>query len=411
MIHPSRKIIGERSEALKGKKVIVGVTASVALYKSLDLVRELMRRGADVTVVLTKKASQMISPMMFEWASGNKTFVEFKGELGHIALAEENDAMIIAPCTINTLTKIAYGIADNSVSLVALTMLGGKKGVAIVPAMHIQLYETEQYRVAVNKLESQGVQIMEPEIVKDKAHIPEVEDIASFFEAVTLRGKDLRGKKFLVTAGPTREYLDPVRFITNASSGEMGIQISREISFRGGEVTLIAGNITTNTKVVAKRVINVETTNQMKEKVIDEIKKGEYDSVILAGAPADYSFSINSNDKIKSEIGNLSVELRATPKIAKEVREHFMGNLVIFSAETVNGNIEELSKRAREKLYKYSADIVVANDVSRKDIGFRSKYNEVLIIDKDGKEVFVSFNLKSIIARYIVDKVKERILK
>ncbi|MEM4911743.1 MAG: flavoprotein, partial [Metallosphaera sp.] len=175
MVHPSEKIKGEISNELKGKRIVLGVTGSVAIYKSIDLARDLMRRGADVLVVMSRDAKKLISPTMFHWATGKEVITEVTGELEHVRLAEENDAYIIAPATANTISKIAYGISDTTITSTALNFVGLKKPVFIVPSMHIWMYKSPQQEEAIQKLKMMGIEVIEPILVRDVAHYPDLD--------------------------------------------------------------------------------------------------------------------------------------------------------------------------------------------------------------------------------------------
>ena len=407
--HPSSEIIGTYSSVLKDNAIIVGVTSSAAAYRSIDVVRELMRRGAEVYVVMSKDAARLISPALFEWATGNEVFVEFGGETGHIALSKMCSSMIIAPATLNTMSKIANGIADTSVTLTAITMIGMDKPLVIVPAMHKYLWDSPQAKETLNKIGQWNVILVPPIIEEHKAKFPLIEDIVSAAEAATLRGKDLLGLRILVTAGPTREYLDPVRFLTNASSGKMGVAIAREAYFRGAEVTLVHGPMSTSVPhyIRSERVV---TTSEMLDVVISEVTSGNYDAVILAAAPVDYSFSKYSKEKIKSSNKELELTLTPTPKISAELRKVFSGLLIGFAAETAFGDSNKLITLAQEKLRKRGFNVIVANDISRPDIGFTSDFNEVYIIDDKGIKEHIPKSPKSVIARRLLDIVKARVV-
>lgn len=405
--HPSSDVFGKTSDALLNKKIVLGVTGSVAIYRAIDLAREFLRRSARVYTVMSPEAAKLVSPEIFRWATGNDVFVEFRGEVGHVTLSQICDAMVIAPASANTVAKISAGISDTSVTLTALNFIGKKKPLVIVPAMHLAMYEAPQIREAISKLKGLGVLFIEPIIEGGTAKFPEIEDIALAAEAAILRGLDLRGINVLVTAGPTREFLDPVRFVTNASSGKMGVAIAKEAFFRGANVTLIHGPINKTLIPRYLRRISVTTTEEMCNTVVNELRKARYDVVILAGAPSDFRFKDVSAIKIDSSIGTLNVTLVSTPKISQEVRKFYNGLLVGFAAETTHGDLSVLKEKALRKLVDRGFDLIVANDVSRSDIGFDSDLNEVLILGVDGYERFVSKKHKELIAREILDAVKE----
>ncbi|WP_373468154.1 bifunctional phosphopantothenoylcysteine decarboxylase/phosphopantothenate--cysteine ligase CoaBC [Acidianus infernus] len=407
MTHPSKRIIGEISDELKGKKVLLGVSASISLYKSLDLARELMRRGAEIKVMMTPSASKLISPEMFTWATGNKTIVKIGGKLEHIQLAEEFDVMIIAPSTMNIITKLAYGITDNNLVLTAINFLQLNKKVILVPAMHLQMWNSPQLQSAIEILrKNNNVEIIEPNLVNNLAHYPDIGYLTSRITSYILREKDLRGLKIVVTAGPTREYMDPVRFITNPSSGTMGVSIANEAYFRGAEVVLVHGPLSSHLHPYSP-TIEVETTEEMLKNVVNLVEKEKFNIVILAGAPADYKFKVIRGEKIDSHTEVPKVELEKTPKISEYIRGKAF--VVGFSAETVN-NDDELIEKAKIKKERHGFNIIVANNVKRKDIGFSSEYNEVIVIT-NSEIIKIPKSYKTIIARKLLDIVREEFIK
>jgi len=406
--HPSRKIVGELPGDLAEKKIALGVTSSAAIYKSLDLARELMRLGADVHVVMSSEAARLISPTLFEWATGNPVLHgRFSGEVGHVALAEACDALVVAPATASTLAKIASGVADTAVTLLAQAFIGAGKPVLAVPAMHKALYDALQKHGTSAKLESLGVVVHEPELEGDRVKFPQPSEVAWHVEALVARGKDLAGLKVLATAGPTREYIDSVRFITNASTGKMGVSIAVEALFRGAAVSLVHGPLAGTSTRPLRRTKAVETTDEMLDAVLKELSDFKPDAVVLAAAPSDFKPSKKAPTKMDSN-SPVSLELVATPKIAEHVAEELRGRgvFVIFSAEVASSD-EELLARALKKKEKYKADAVVANNVARKDIGFASDYNEVLIVYGEENAVEkVQRTSKRIVARCVLDVVK-----
>ncbi len=407
MTHPSKKIIGSVSQELMGKKVLLGVTGSVSIYKSLDLARNLMRIGAEVNVIMSRDAIKLVSPEMFKWATGNEVYTRLTGEIEHVSLAEDNDAFIIAPATANTIAKIANGIADTPITSTVLNFIGMKKPVIIVPAMHLQMYISPQITNSIKKLREIGIEIVEPEIVSDLAHYPDVEYLTGKISSYLLRGRDLSNLKILVTAGPTREYLDGVRFISNPSSGTMGIAIANEAFFRGADVKLIHGPVSSKLSPYVKNKVSVESTEEMLNEVINSLEKEKYNVVILAGAPADYKFKTKFDSKIDSHVEIPKVELEKTPKISSYVRKYDTF-LVGFSAETVNSD-EELIERAKLKMQRHNFDLIIANNVKRKDIGFSSEYNEVIMVDKGQNIIKVEKAYKTIVARRILDVIRHKV--
>ena len=402
-MHPSKKIIGEASNELMGKKILVGVTGSVAIYKTLDLVRSLMRLGAEVKVIMSKDATKLVSPIMFEWATGEKVITKLTGEIEHVSLAEEFDAFIIAPATANTISKIANGIADTPITATALNFVGLKKELIIVPAMHLPMYFSPQMISNINKLKEMGAFVIEPFIVRDVAHYPDIEYLSNYISSLILRKRDLEGYKIVVTAGPTREHLDPIRFISNPSSGTMGVAIANEAYFRGADVVLVHGPLCSHVKPVVKKRVEVETTEEMANEVEKSVKEG-YNIVILAGAPADYKFKNVASSKIDSHVEIPKVELEKTIKISSVIRKYDVF-LVGFSAETAKDE-NELIEKAKIKKERHGFNLIVANNASRKDIAFSSIYNEVIVIG-DSFIKKISKNYKTIIARELLDIIKD----
>ncbi|MEM2006207.1 MAG: bifunctional phosphopantothenoylcysteine decarboxylase/phosphopantothenate--cysteine ligase CoaBC [Sulfolobales archaeon] len=402
--HPASEIRGKLSSVLSGKSIALGITSSVSLYRSVDLARELIRLGADVYVVMSPEATKYVTPRLFEWATGNDVFVDFAGEVGHITLAEICDAFVIAPATANTIAKIALGVSDTSVTVLAQSFLGLKKPVVMVPAAHYSLLTSPPISEAIGKLEKLGVTIVPPVIEERRAKYPPLEEVVAAVETTVLRSKDLKGLKFLVTAGPTREPLDNVRFLTNSSSGRMGLAIAREAYFRGAEVTLVHGPLAMATPHYI-RSIAVRTTQEMLDAVLSELKSEIYDAIVLAAAPVDFRFADVVRGKISSEVDSLSAVMVPTPKISSEIRKVFEGLVVGFAAEFAGGRFDDLVSKAREKLAKRGFNIVVANDISKPDIGFASEYNEVVVLTDKGESVVVSKTRKAEVARVILDQI------
>jgi phosphopantothenoylcysteine decarboxylase/phosphopantothenate--cysteine ligase len=402
--HPSRDIVGRAARTLLEHHIVLGITSSISLYRSIDLARELMRRGAEVYPVLSPRAAELVSPEMWRWATGHKPYVRFAGELGHISLSRRASGMVIAPATANTIAKIAYGIADTSVTLVAQVMIGMGKKVVIVPAMHEPMYRSPSLVEAIRRCEEMGISILPPVIEEGKAKIPSYTFIADKVEAAVLRGEDLKGIRIVVTAGPTREHLDPVRFISNPSSGKMGVAIASEAFYRGAQTHLIHGPISIQTPpwIRSTEVTSAEDMLRAIERAIDLENP---DAIVLAAAPADFRFSRKEFSKIPSEGGAPEVKLELAPKIAEHVRKRAPEALILgFAAETVESE-EELVERAYKKLRKYGFDYIVANYVGKPGTGFGYDTDEAILIDSSGKILHKGYMLKREWARIIVDIV------
>ncbi|RLG77669.1 MAG: bifunctional phosphopantothenoylcysteine decarboxylase/phosphopantothenate--cysteine ligase CoaBC, partial [Thermoprotei archaeon] len=380
--HTVEEIRSAISSELEGKKVVLGVTGSVAAYKAVDVARRLIRLGADVYIVMTKCATEFVTPMLFEWATGKRPVVELSGGVEHIALAKACDSMVVVPATLNTMAKIVQGAADNSVILTAIAMLGKGKPVVVVPAMHKNLYEAAVTQEIVKKLADLGVDVLPPVEKGGRLIIPSPEIIAEKVASVTLRGCDLEGLTLLITAGPTREYIDNVRFITNPSSGLMGIALANAAYFRGASVVLIRGPTMLEPAPWIK-TIDVVSTEEMADAVRKAAEEYKVDAAILAAAPADYRPREVFQGKIASGLDKLVLELVPTPKVVAELRKVFRGPIIGFAAEYAPSD-EEAIERARKKLSERGFDVILVNNVAKKGIGFSSPTNEVYVVTSEG---------------------------
>ncbi len=390
---------------LSGKKIVFGVTGSSAIYRAIDLARELIRRGAKINVVMTPKATELVSPELFQWATSSEVVYEITGRVEHVDFSLHTDAMVIAPATLTTLSKIAYGIGDNAVTLTAITMLGSGKPVIAAPAMNINIYSSPQYTRVSDRLEEIGIYVVKPFISEGKAKFPPIRDLAHIIDAIIHRGRDLKGLKALVTAGPTREYIDPVRIISNPSSGLMGVLLALELCARGAEVDLVHGPLKIEPPYLTRN-IPVETTTDMARAVEKLAKEKEYDIAVFAGAPADYMPREASREKIPSRRGELSITLVPTPKVIKSIRRR-PRLLIGFAAETTEDQ-EKLVKRAKEKLIDYNADLIVANTVGFGRGGFEKMYSNTCLIWRDKYEC-LGLQHKAVVARKIIDWVAETV--
>ncbi len=400
--HPSLEITGTVSSELRGHCIALGVTASASIYRALDTARSLMRRGADVRVVMTSEAARLVSPALFEWATGHKVTTGITGDIEHVLLSKECTGFLVAPATYSTLSKIAYGIADNPVSLTAVTMSGYGKPVAVVPAMHEGMERSPQYREIEERLKSQGVMIIPPRVVEGAAKYPNPYLVARAFTAFVLRGFDLKGKRVLVTAGATRSWIDRVRFVSNPSSGRMGVEVAIEAFSRGASVDLVYGSV----DVEVPHFVTphpVETTEQMAERVRELTSKFDYDVVVGAAAPLDFKVRESFEGKLKSE-GTYTVTLEPSPKVLGSVAKK-PKVLVSFAADVVRDD-EELLRSALEKASKYGADLVVANPVNVGSYGFASLYDYTVIVRASSRSyVNLGLQRKEVVARRLLDEV------
>ncbi len=388
---------------LKGKNIVVGVTAGIAAYKVCYVVSALKKAGAEVFVVMTENATQFVRPLTFETLSGNRVIVDtfdrdFEWEVEHVSLAKKADLFLVAPCTADFAGKLANGIADDFLSTTAMAM---KCPVVLAPAMNTNMITSAAYMENERVLKERGVLTVESASGYlacgdvGKGRMAEPDEIVDFVKKILIPNPDYANKTVLVTAGGTSEPIDPVRFITNRSSGKMGIAIAQKALARGAKVILITGNISVPVPEGAER-INVSTTAEMYDAVMANMKYA--DVIIKAAAPSDYSVKNYSDNKIKGE--SITLTLKKNPDIAAAAGK-IKGDkkLVIFSAET-----NDCEKYAREKLLAKNADLAVLNDVTQTGAGFNSDTNIVTFITKDTVE-HIPKTEKTVIADMLLDRI------
>lgn len=394
-------------DLLSGKKILVGVTGCIAAYKSCLIIRELVSRGAEVKVVMSPSAQHFITPLTLATLSRNPVITEIfssdpnKQNTWHIETALWADAMLIAPCTINTIAKIAGGFADNALTTLVTAMRGK---VIISPAADVDMYEYPITKNNIQKLKNFGFHFIDADEgflasgLSGTGRLPEISKIIDSVESV-LSGynKDLVGRKLLITAGPTYEDIDPVRYIGNRSSGKMGFHLANAAIIRGAEVTLISGP----TKLIAYQGINlieVRSASQMKEKVLSEFV--DCDTLIMAAAVADYKPENVSEKKIKKEDSLLSIQLTKTDDILSSIIDKKNKIVVGFALETDN---EQLN--AERKLKDKNLDMIVLNSLSEKGSGFEVDTNIVHIIKPNSEKVTFPLQSKFQIANKIIDEI------
>jgi phosphopantothenoylcysteine decarboxylase/phosphopantothenate--cysteine ligase len=390
---------------LKGKQIVLGVTGGIAAYKAVELLRLLTKAGADVHVIMTRSAQEFVAPLTFQTLSANPVHTELfnliaEREIGHIALADRADLFVIAPATANFVGKIASGIADD---MLTTTVMATKAPVLIAPAMNVNMYTNAIYRSNEDKLRTYGYLFVPPENGslacgwegEGKLAAPE-----TIFEAAVsaLSPKDLRGRTIMVTAGPTREEIDPVRFISNHSSGKMGYALARGAQRRGARVILVSGPVSLPPPCGIE-LVRVESAREMQAVVME--RTGECTVIIKSAAVADYAPAERSGEKIKKKSEELSLQLVKTPDIlaglgALEKRPLLVG----FAAETVN-----LDEFAARKLKEKNADIIVANDVSQPDAGFNVDNNRARLLFRDGRVLEYPLMSKDALASVILDHI------
>lgn len=392
---------------MHGKHVILGVTGGIAAYKAAYLVRSLVKAGAEVKVIMTENAKKFVAPLTFSTLSGNPVYTEFfnpeNGEWhSHVKLGLWADLFIIAPATANTIAKMAHGIADN---LLTTTYLSARCQTLVVPAMDLDMYAHTATQENLETLRQRGVIVMDPASgqlasgLEGKGRMPEPDDILSFASNVLTRQQDLAGKKILITAGPTYENIDPVRFIGNYSTGKMGYAIADECASRGADVTVVSGPVSIEPNNKQVKVVNVRSASDMFNAAESLFESS--DITVLSAAVADFTPISKADSKIKREKDNLTLELRPTVDIAASLGKRKRSNqmLVGFALETDN---EELN--AKSKLERKNFDFIVLNSMRNPGTCFGSDNNQIKIIDRNNI-VSYPFKSKSEVAKDIVDKI------
>ena len=391
---------------LKGKTILLGVTGGIAAYKAVELLRLYVKAGAEVFVVMTKSAREFVTPLTFQTLSGNPVHTELfnlyqEQEIGHISLADRADLVVVAPATANIIGKVAGGLADD---LLSTTLLATKSPVFFVPAMNVNMYENPLYQANQKKLEGFGYYFLEPATGylacgwEGKGKLPDPQTI--FEESLRLLSpRDLNGETVLVTAGPTREELDPVRYLSNYSSGKMGYAIARIARQRGARVILVSGP-TALAAPCGVEMVQVASARQMRDAVMARL--AEATVVIKAAAVADYRPTKRAEHKIKKgQEAELELILEKNPDILAELGQCKTTQLLVgFAAETT-----ELVENARKKLETKNLDLIVANDVSRSDAGFDVDTNAVRLLYRDGSSEELPLLSKDEVARQLLDRI------
>ncbi len=406
-VHPSKDILGTQGKQLEGKKIVLCVTGSVAAYRAIDLARLLMKHSADVHAVMTEStASMLLNPEMMKWATGNDVVTKLTGNLEHIILADYgmSDLIIVYPCTANTLGKVAAGIDDTPVTSILSVALGSKIPIIVAPAMHEAMYENIFVQQNVSKLKEHMV-FIEPRVEGGKAKVADPEHILNATISVLSNNTPLSGKRMLVTAGSTIEYIDPIRVITNLSSGKMGLAIAQEAQRMGATVTLVYGHGTLSPET--GKIVRVNTGEEMYKAVVSELSSKRHDIAVMAAAVADFAPEKKSDKKINTKLGKMELSLVATKKIIDEIKNNSKDTfLVAFKADYCVSE-SALIEKAYRKLKECDADIIVANDLSRKGSEPGSDKNEVFIVDRDKKIIHLPTESKAQVARRLLELVAE----
>jgi len=408
--HPSKDIVGTDGDELKDKKIVLCVTASVAAYKAVDLARLLMRHGADVYAVMTKSTKILLTPDLMKWATGNDVVTELTWKLEHIQLADygKSDLILIYPCTGNTMSKIANGIDDTPVTSVASVALGSKTPIMIVPAMHEAMYENPILQKNMEKLKGL-VEFIEPNIVEGKAKVADPEIVLNAVLAKMRSNSKLKGKNILITAGATLEHIDPIRVVTNPASGKLGAAIAKEAIGMGTKVTIVYGHGNAFLPDGAN-IINVKTSDEMMEAVVNELESGKYHIAIMTAAVSDFKPESPKGAKIETKgKEQITITLKTTSKIIDRVKKVSPRTfLVAFKADN-DVSDQQLIKNAYERMIECNADLMVANDVGRKGSEMGSDTSEVFIIDKNKTIQHLQTQSKRSVARALLKELANRL--
>jgi len=389
-------------------KIALGVSGGIACYKSAEIVRRLQDRAVDVVVLMTKGATQFVTPLTFRALSGNKVYLDlfegpssgsdFEGAFDHILLAQSIHLFLIAPATADCIARLAAGLADDFLTTFHLAVTAP---IVVAPAMNTRMWEHASVQENLKTLVGRGVRIIDPEVGQmacrtyGPGRLAPVAEIVDYVMALLERPRDLEGRKVLVTAGPTIEDIDPVRYISNRSSGKMGFAIAHAARNRGAQVVLVSGP----TELDFPNTIRVRTTDEMRRAVLQNV--ADADAVIKAAAPLDFRPKSVAAQKIKKKTANLVLDLEPTVDILKELGGHKNGKVLVgFAAETENH-----LKHGLEKLKAKNLDLIVINPASGPDSAFDSDMNHATIIDKSGKTEEIPSVSKEIMADKILDRV------
>ena len=391
---------------LKGKTVLLGVTGSIAAYKIAYLASALKKLHADVHVLMTKNATNFINPITFESLTGNKCLVDtfdrnFQFQVEHVSIAKKADVVMIAPASANVIGKLAHGIADD---MLTTTVMACKCKKIISPAMNVNMFENPIVQDNLKILEHYGYEVIQPASGylacgdTGTGKMPEPQTLRAYIEKEIACEKDLKGKKILVTAGPTQEAIDPVRYITNHSSGKMGYSIAKAAMLRGADVTLVSGRTAIEPPMFVE-VVPIVTAKEMFDAVTSV--SDEQDIIIKAAAVADYRPAVVSSEKVKKKDGEMSIALERTDDILKYLGEHKKENQFLcgFSMETQN-----MVSNSRAKLEKKNLDMIAANNVKEKGAGFQGDTNVLTLITQE-EETSLPLMSKEDAANQLLDKI------
>ncbi len=392
------RIRGKKNRKLEGKKIVLGITGSIAAVETVKLARELVRRGAEVYAVMSEAATKIVHPNALEFATDNPVVTEITGKIEHVEFLGVDgvaDLLLIAPATANTISKIANGIDDTPVTTMATTALGSEKPVIVVPAMHESMIKNRAVSESLRKLEEMGVEIVAPRYDEGKAKFPEVEKICLHVERKLYR-KDFEGYKVLVTSGPTYEFIDPIRFISNRSSGRFGYEIALEFWRRGAKIVYVSSK-SPPFDLPDFEFVKITSVRDMLDACLKHV-----DCDVFVSSAAASDFMIEKRDSKIKTTSELTLNLKAAPKVLKEFRKASDSKIIGFKAETGVSD-EELERIALEKMEEDRIDMIVANDVLERGMGTE----DTRIFVATGKRKVWLEGLKSQLAEVIVDVFAE----
>ncbi|HZJ83615.1 MAG TPA: bifunctional phosphopantothenoylcysteine decarboxylase/phosphopantothenate--cysteine ligase CoaBC [Clostridia bacterium] len=389
----------------KDKNILIGISGGIAAYKGADLTSRLLKLGANVKIIMTHNATKFIHPLTLESLSGNQVYHDTfertdRWDIDHIALAKWAEVFVIAPATANVIGKAANGIADD---LLSTTILATEAKIIFGPAMNTVMYQKEVVQHNIDTLKGFGYTFVPPGSGRlacgdwGEGKLADMDTLIQHIEAKLYNKEDMKGMRVLVTAGPTREAIDPVRFITNHSSGKMGYAIAQACLQRGAMVELVTGPTNIDAPVGA-RVHGVETAQQMHEVVLNLYD--QMDIIFKSAAVADYRVKQASTSKIKKDQGSMTIELERNPDILLDLGKKKQSQILVgFAAET-----DELEKHAFEKLESKNLDFIIANEVGKEGSGFKSDFNKGIILSRDGERVVIPLMDKKEFAHRIIDE-------
>ena len=416
-VQSSKDIAGIDGSEIEGKKIVLCITGSVAAYRAIDLARQLIRHGAEVYPVMSEAvASALLTPDMMKWATGNNVVTKLTGSLEHIDLANYNmsDLIVVYPCTANTIGKVANGISDTPVTSVLSVALGSRIPIIIAPAMHESMYMNTLIQENIQRVKDQGVDFLQPIITEGKAKVVSPEQMLKSIISKLINSTEsfFYEKNILVTAGSTIEHIDPIRVITNLSSGKMGNIIAEEALRLGANVTLVYGHGTYSPKSSPNlKIVRVNTSKEMYNVIVSELSFKRYDIAILSAAVADFTPERKSVKKISTSKEKILLTLSPTRKIINKIKHMSKQTFLVGFKAEYNVSDSKIIETAYEKLKECNGDLIVANDVGRKDSEIGSDNNEVFVIDKHKNILHLPPQNKLSIARNLLNVIENLIIQ